>query len=69
MAMFNFDFKLISYLNTFNSMTKDRYLSWIDKISFKRVSLNKEYKPIVIKKMPKYCNNEDLGQYNLECKN
>jgi hypothetical protein len=27
MAMFNFDFKLISYLNTFNSMTKDRYLS------------------------------------------
>ena len=41
----------------------------MDRTSFKRVSLYKEYKPIVINKMPNYCNNEDLGQYNLECKN
>lgn len=27
MAMFNFDFKLISYLNTFNFMEKERFLS------------------------------------------
>jgi len=69
MAMFNFDFKLISYLNTFNFMEKERFLSWKDKINFRSVSLYKEYKPIIINKMPNYCNNEDLGQYNLECKN
>lgn len=69
MAMFNFDFKLISCLNTFNSMPKDRYLSWMDRTSFKRVNLYKEYKPVVINKMPNNCNSEDLGQYNLECKN
>lgn len=28
MAMFNFNYKLISYLNTFNDLEKDRYLSW-----------------------------------------
>lgn len=31
MAMFNFDYKLISYLNTFNVMDKSRYLSYKDK--------------------------------------
>lgn len=30
MAMFNFNHKLISRLNTFNYMSKDRYLSWLD---------------------------------------
>lgn len=30
MAMFNFDYKLISYLNTFNDISKDRYLSYLD---------------------------------------
>ena len=28
MALFNFNYKLISYLNTFNYLDKDRYLSW-----------------------------------------
>lgn len=31
MAMFNFNHKLINSLNTFNHITKDRYLSWMDK--------------------------------------
>jgi hypothetical protein len=31
MAMFNFDYKLISSLNSFNLMSKDRYLSYMDK--------------------------------------
>lgn len=31
MAMFNFDYKLINNLNTFNYISKDRYLSWTDK--------------------------------------
>ena len=30
MAMFNFDYNLISSLNSFNIMTKDRYLTYID---------------------------------------
>ncbi len=31
MAMFNFNYELISNLNTFNDLSKDRYLSWWDK--------------------------------------
>jgi hypothetical protein len=31
MAMFNFDFKLISYLNTFNDLPKNRYLPYFEK--------------------------------------
>lgn len=31
MAIFKFDFKYISYLNTFNVVTKDRYLPFIEK--------------------------------------
>jgi len=30
MAMFDFDYELISYLNTFNDIGKDRYLSYLD---------------------------------------
>lgn len=30
MAMFNFNHALLSYLNAFNDMSKDRYLSWQD---------------------------------------
>lgn len=44
-------------------MTKERYLSWMDRTSFKKLNLYKEYKSIVIDKMPNYCNNNDLGQY------
>ena len=31
MAMFNFDYKYVSYLNTFNDLDKDRYLPYEDK--------------------------------------
>lgn len=31
MAMFNFYYKLIYYLNSFNLMSNDRYLSYMDK--------------------------------------
>lgn len=31
MAMFGFNHKLINYLNTFNDLDKDRYLSWLDR--------------------------------------
>jgi len=38
MAMFNFDYKLINNLNTFNYLSKDRYLSWNDtSIKFKSI--------------------------------
>ena len=45
MAMFNFDYKLISKLNSFNILTKDRYLSYMDKPrATKFVSIyNKEF--------------------------
>ncbi len=33
MAMFNFDYNLISSLNSFNVMSKDRYLSYMDRSS------------------------------------
>jgi hypothetical protein len=33
MAMFNFNYGLISNLNAFNNLEKDRYLSYLDKIS------------------------------------
>jgi hypothetical protein len=33
MAMFNFNYGLISNLNAFNSLEKDRYLSYLDKTS------------------------------------
>lgn len=31
--MFNFNHKLIAYLNTFNDLEKDRYLSYMDRTS------------------------------------
>jgi hypothetical protein len=40
MAMFNFNYKHISHLNTFNSINKDKYLPWSDTI-FKKVSFNR----------------------------
>ena len=33
MALFNFNYALISYLNDFNSLEKHRYLSYLDKTS------------------------------------
>jgi hypothetical protein len=44
MAMFKFDYQLISSLNSFNFMGKDRYLSYMDKPkSNKFVSIKKYY--------------------------
>jgi hypothetical protein len=70
MAMFNFNYKVINNLNTFNYISKERYLSWKDnslsfRSIFKPTSLNKEFKPIFINKMPSYCSN--FGEYHLEC--
>jgi len=47
LAMFNFNYKHISYLNTFNYISKDRYLSWKNKLSksvtiFKSINLDKK---------------------------
>jgi len=52
MAMFNFNFKLINSLNTFNYISKDRYLSWMDKLSFKKSSNKIKFYPITGKKLP-----------------
>lgn len=69
--MFNFDYKLLSYLNTFNSMPKDRYLSWKDKYNKHTTTTKKEgmylFKPIKLNEMPFYCEEESLGCYYLEC--
>jgi hypothetical protein len=40
MAMFNFNYKLLSSLNSFNQLEKDRYLSYMDKTP-KRITGNK----------------------------
>jgi len=32
MAMFKFDYKYITYLNTFNVVTKERYLTYTEKL-------------------------------------
>lgn len=41
LAMFNFDFNLINNLNTFNGISKDRYLSYKDNtIKFKSIKIN-----------------------------
>lgn len=58
MAMFNY--KLLSYLNTFHDLSKDRYLSYTNNYSksFKHVIVNKdlsyEFKPLTVRKMPLY---------------
>jgi len=47
MAMFKFDYKFISYLNSFNVMSKDRYLSYMDKPrpnKFVRINLDNNLK-------------------------
>ena len=74
MAMSNFNFDLINSLNTFNYISKDRYLSWTDKSSLysnirksKYLNSNKEFNSISINKMPEYSQDNYLGQYHLEC--
>jgi hypothetical protein len=72
MAMFNQDYQLVSELNTFNYISKDRYLSYKGK-PYKNLSLvennnsNLVFKPIIIEKMPWYSKIKDLGEYYSEC--
>jgi hypothetical protein len=69
-AMFNFDYSKITYLNAFNDLEKDRYLSYMDrrilKIRFVESKL-KEFKVITLSKIPDYCFNEDLDIDLLRC--
>ena len=72
MALFAFDYKLLSYLNSFDNLSKDRYLTYTNKYDkpFKRLAINNvdyQFKIITIDKMPLYCKNPNLGQYFLEC--
>lgn len=72
MAMFTGNYRLLSYLNTFHDLSKDRYLSYTNTYSkpYKHNTINNEqceFKPIAMDKMPLYCKNKDLGQYFLEC--
>jgi hypothetical protein len=76
MAMFTGNYKELSSLNTFNGLSKDRYLSYMDKyVPNKFVSINldnslhKIFEPIRINKMPLYSKNCNLGQYFFECSN
>ena len=49
MAMFNFNYKTLSQLNSFNELGKDRYLSYMNK-PFKEVSDNKSsLSPTIVK--------------------
>lgn len=81
--MFNFDYLLLSSLNTFNELSKNRYLSckekplirYIDKTETKSMNFfikkseynNNLYKSITLLKMPSYCKNQSLGEYWLDC--
>jgi hypothetical protein len=69
LAIFNFDYKKLSYINAFDDLEKDRYLSYIDytsKIRFIK-SRFKEFRAITLDKMPDYLSNEDLDLYVLRC--
>jgi len=66
MAMSNSNYKLISSLNTFYDLSKDRYLSYTNKYfkPYKHISLHSrylsmEFNPIVVTKIPLYSGNPD----------
>ena len=67
MALFNFNNNLISSLNTFNDLSKDRYLPYIERHTQSNTTF-KNYRSITIDKMPLYSKNKNIGQYSLECK-
>lgn len=59
MAMSGFNSQLINSLNTFNYLSKDRYLSWTDKSSYlaslkkpKHLKIDTEFKSINLNEMP-----------------
>jgi hypothetical protein len=74
MAMFTGNYHLISYLNAFNDLSKDRYLSYTNLYSksYKQIIFNKslhcQFRPIILDKLPLYCQNNNLGEYFLECR-
>jgi hypothetical protein len=92
LALFAFDYLLISSLNSFDTLHKDRYLSYTNKYSeslkkkdndnivritkyfkpYRTIVINNHirclFKPITINKMPFYCENTNLGEYYLDCK-
>jgi hypothetical protein len=48
MAMFQYNYKLISYLNTFNEISKDRYLSYTNKYFKNNISNTNDNKSLTI---------------------
>lgn len=60
LAMFNCNYKVLSYLNAFNDLNKNRYLSYTN-MYFKPI----EFKALNIKKIPLY--SEDLVKPFLDC--
>lgn len=72
MAMSSFNYMLISSLNTFNYIGKNRYLSWTDKSNLlsslkkpKHLKNIKEFEPIYIDKIPQYSEKDCLDEYSL----
>jgi len=79
LAMFNFNHEVISYLNIFNNITKERYLSYKEKplIRFLATKVSeikptvkfiittdcKEYKSVTLTRMPDYSKDRNLGEY------
>ena len=66
MALFKNKYKLISYLNTFNELSKDRYLSYTNKYNkpYKQVTITNKhlflgFKPIVVAEIPLYKGDPD----------
>jgi hypothetical protein len=65
MALFKNKYKWISYLNTFNQLSKDRYLSYTNKYkSYKQVTITNKhlflgFKPIVVDEIPLYKGDPD----------
>lgn len=75
LAMFNFNYKLINDLNTFNHLSKDRYLPYIERPLIRFLAtdtssntVSEKYKPITVDKMPLYSNDNNLEEYKCFCK-
>jgi hypothetical protein len=70
MAMFKFNYKFIKNLNTFDQISKDRYLSYTDqtirKVYSKNTSL--EFKALIVNKMPFYPINLHENLLDCPCK-
>jgi hypothetical protein len=70
MAIFKFNYNLFKYLNTFNIICKDRYLSHTN-MKFKRIKLENSgliFKPLTINKFPIYSINLHEHLIGCSCK-